>query len=193
MKKILVIKSHPRKDSYCDALAISYIRGVKEKGNFIKELSLRDLSLESFLKYGHKEAPILNKDLQNAQELILWADILVFFYPTWWAMPPSILKAFLESVLLPGFAYKYKRPLWFIPRWDKLLKGKEARIVATMDSYPIYYKLCAKDPGFKMMKDVLVFCGIRKVKKNYFGSVRLSSEKKRGDWLRKIYEVGKKE
>jgi len=72
--------------------------------------------------------------LLRTQKLIDWADILVFAYLTWWSVPPALLKVFLEAVFISGFAYKYKKSLWIIPRLDKLLSGKSARIISTMDS-----------------------------------------------------------
>ncbi len=33
----------------------------------------------------------------KAQEDIKWSNHLVFVYPTWWATPPALLKAFIES------------------------------------------------------------------------------------------------
>jgi putative NADPH-quinone reductase len=31
-----------------------------------------------------------------ARELILWAEHLVFVYPTWWGTMPALLKGFLD-------------------------------------------------------------------------------------------------
>ncbi len=190
MKKILVIKSHPKKDSFCNALAKKYVAGVNKSGNEVKILNLRDLNLEKFIKYEHKKNPKLSTDLLGAQKLIAWSNHLVFVYPTWWATPPALLKVFFEILFHPGFAYKYKKPTGIALKWDKLLENKSARIIVTMDSPPWYYKWFIGDPGFKMMKDIMNFCGIKPVYKNYFGSVKMSSENKRKNWLEKIYKIG---
>ncbi|MGM0508914.1 MAG: NAD(P)H-dependent oxidoreductase [Fusobacteriota bacterium] len=193
MKKILVIKAHPRTDSFCNALTDEYIKGAKKGNHDIKILKLKDLDLEKFIKHKHLEYPNLSEDLLKSQDLISWSEHLVFSYPTWWATPPALLKVFLETIFQPDFAYKYKESKGFAPKWDKLLKGKSSRLIVTMDGPPWYYKIFAGDPGFKMMKDVLKFCGIKPIKKNYFGSVKLSSEKKRKSWLKKAYEIGSHE
>jgi len=190
MKKILVIKSHTREDSFCNALAEEYLRGAKGKGHEVKVLNLRELGLEKFLKYEHSKYSKLPKDLQNSQRLITWADHLVFVYPTWWATPPALLKVFIEIVFQSGFAYKYKENPHKIS-WEKKLAGKSARLISTMDAPPIFYKLFIGDPGGKMMaRGVLSFCGVKPVKKNYFGSVKMSSEEKRKKWLDKTYKIG---
>jgi NAD(P)H dehydrogenase (quinone) len=190
MKKILVIKAHPRENSFCNVLAEKYIEGAKQAGNEIKIINLKELNLESFIKYTHEDRPNLPKDLLKSQKLITWANYLVFVYPTWWASPPSLLKVFFEMTFHSGYAFKYQKSTGFAPKWDKLLPNKSARIIVTMDSPPWYYKWVVGDPGFKMMKDIMNFCGIKPVYKNYFGSVKMSSEKQRKKWLGKIYDIG---
>jgi NAD(P)H dehydrogenase (quinone) len=190
MKKILIIKVHPKEDSFCNALTDKYIEGAKQSKHKIKIIILKNLKLEQHLKFEHTQKPILTQDLAKTQELILWADHLVFTYPTWWATPPALLKIFIEIIFLPGFAYKYKRPKAKIPRWDKLLRKKTSRIISTMDSPTWYYTIFGRDPGYKMMKDILNFCGVKPVQKNYFGSVKFSNLKKRKKWLKQIYNVG---
>ncbi len=191
--KILIIRAHPRTESFSNALVDNYIKGAKEVGNELKEISLKNLTLEKYIKYEHKEIPELPGDLVEAQKLIAWADHLVFSYPTWWSVAPSLLKVFIEITFQPGFAYKYKKPLFSIPRWDKLLSHKSARIMVTMDSPTWYYKYLLGDPGFKMMRNDLKFCGVKPVCKNYFGSVKMSSLKKKKKWLREAYKTGLKE
>jgi len=192
MKNILIIKAHPKETSFCNALADKYIEGAKSK-NKVKVLELRKLKLEKFLKSEHRVATKLSPDLLNAQKLIKWADHLVFAYPTWWATPPALLKLFFETILESGFAFKYHKLTGSIPKWDKLLSNKSARIIVTMDSPPWYYRWMLGNPGFKMMKANLNFCGIKPVHKNYFGTVKMSSEEKRKKWLEDAYKTGVKD
>jgi len=190
MKKILLINAHPNKNSFCNALADKYIEGIEKADNEVKILNLQDLGLEKFIKYKHEENPELPPDLLKAQTMITWADHLVFVYPNWWATPPALLKIFFEMVFTSGFAYKYKKSTGFAPKWDRLLPNKSARVIVTMDSPPWYYKWFVGNPGFKMMKDIMNFCGIKPVYENYFGSVKMSSERQRKAWLEKIYKIG---
>jgi putative NADPH-quinone reductase len=191
--KILVIKAHPRDNSYCHALADEYIRGAADAGNRVEEITVNLLKLEEYLKEGHSEKPELSQELSAVQESILAADCLVFAYPTWWTTPPALLKLFIEVIFLSGFAYKYHKKQGLIISWDKLLKGKTARLIVTMDAPPLYNRLYIGDPGLKMMKGTLHFCGIKPVRSSYFGSVKMSSETKRKSWLNKAYKLGKRE
>lgn len=190
MKKILIIKAHSRDNSFCNALSDEYAKGLKDNNQEFKTLFLNKVDLESYLKYEHTEIPELSEDFIKIQNLIIWADHLVFAYPTWWASPPALLKIFFEIVFHSGFAFKYKKSNGFAPKWDKLLLNKTARLIVTMDSPVWYYRFFVGDPGFKMMKNIMNFCGINKVKKSYFGSIKMSSEKKKKRWLEKAYKIG---
>jgi NAD(P)H dehydrogenase (quinone) len=76
-------------------------------------------------------------------------------------------------------------------RWDKLLKGKSARIISTMDAPPWYYKWIIGDPGGKIMrKGILGFSGISPVKTTYFGSVKVSTEGQRDKWIKSLHLLG---
>ncbi len=193
MKKILVINGHPKADSFCHALSDSYVEGAKKAGNHVKIINLRNLNLEAFLKCEYTEKSALPEELLEVQELITWSNHLVFSFPIWWATPPALLKVFLEVVFESGFAFQYQSSNSKIPKIDQLLKGKSARIVATMDAPSFYYKWILRDPAGKMMKANLNFCGIKPVKKSYFGSVKMSNDTKKKLWLSQIYKVGERE
>jgi len=192
--KILIIFGHPSKKSFNRSLMLNYIKGAQAAKHKVEVLNLDELNLEPFLKNDYKKEIKLQGKLKEAQNLLKWADHLVFFFPIWWATPPALLKTFLEVSLQRKFAYQYKKPLFGkIPRWDKLLKGRTARIVATMGSPVPYYQLVLGEPAYKMMKADLEFCGIKPVRKNYFGSVEMSSKTKREAWLKESYLIGFKE
>lgn len=188
-KKILIIYAHPKKTSFCYALGKNYLKGCKESGNKIKEIHLYDLKFETRF-YGYKEnIENFEDDLKQSQELILWADHITFVYPIWWFNFPSILKSFFERVMTPGFAFKYVGTS--IPQ--RFLKGKTARVIATMDGPVLFYKHIINKPDYYSLKNNLLFCGISTKKFNYFGSIVKSDENKRKKWLEEVYKIGLKE
>ena len=108
--------------------------------------------------------------------------------------PPALLKLFFEAIIISGFALKYHQPiLGLIPRWDRLLKGRTATLLSTMDAPPLFMTFYDHDPGGKMMKDLLRFVGIKLTGKYYFGSIVLSNVKKREKWLAKAFAIGEKD
>jgi NAD(P)H dehydrogenase (quinone) len=189
---ILILNCHNRENSFCSALAEAYKKGASSAGHHIKTLNLRELELEKYLRYGHEERYEPEGDVLKAQELITWANHLVFVYPTWWAGLPALLRLFFEMVFSPGFAFKYHDRMGKkIVGWDKLLTGKSARIISTMDAPPWYYKWIIGDPGGKIMrKGILGFSGVKPVKTTYFGSLKLSTEGQRDKWIKSVHLMG---
>jgi putative NADPH-quinone reductase len=192
---ILLINVHNRENSFCSALGQAYKEGASSLGHKVQILNLRELEMEKYLRYGHDKRYEPEGDVLKAQELIGWSDHLVFVYPTWWAGLPASLRLFFEMVFSPGFAFKYHDRMGKkIVTWDKLLKGKTARIISTMDAPPWYYRWIIGDPAGKIMKKgILGFSGIKIVGTTYFGSVKLSTESQREVWLKAVRNLGKKE
>ena len=189
-KKTLVIMGHPYKESLCAALADAYCDGAKKSDVEIRRTDLADLDFDPILHKGYREIQALEPDLERAQEDILWAEHLVFVYPIWWATMPALLKGFLDRVFLPGFAFKYKKDS---PWWDKLLKGRSARIITTMDAPLFYYWLVNWNSGHRAMKKAtLEFCGVKPVKITTFSQVKNSTKDKRENGLRKVKNLGEK-
>ncbi len=191
MKKIIVINGHPDKESFCFALAESYKKGAETSGVSCKLIHLIDLDFNPILKYGYRKISVLEPDLLQVQLDILNADHLVFVYPNWWATFPALLKGFIDRVFVPGFAFKYHEKG---PFWDKLLKGKTARLIVTMDTPKWYYWLINKNAGHNAMKiGVLNFCGIKAVKIISFAPIKSSDNKKREQWLNRVEALGKQQ
>lgn len=188
MKKVLIILGHPDKETFCGALANSYKTGATRAGAQIRELNVGDLDFDPVLHRGYKEIQTLEPDLVRAQELIKWAEHIVFVYPTWWATMPALLKGFLDRTLLPGFAFKYRENS---PFWDKYLTGRSARLIVTMDAPRWYNFLAYGDAGQKAMKRAtLKFCGINPVRVTTIGSVKALKNEQITKWLEKAEKLG---
>ncbi|WP_134684621.1 NAD(P)H-dependent oxidoreductase [Brevibacillus migulae] len=185
---ILVIVGHPDPESYCSALSRAYMEGASGRNAQIRTIDLSRISFDPNLRYGYRKRTELEEVLIKAQEFIKWADHLVIVYPTWWGTMPAILKGFFDRVLLPGFAYQYRKDSSF---WDKLLAGKSARLIVTMDTPAWYNRLIYWHAGHHVMKrNILGFCGIKPVRVTEISPVNTSSEEQRSKWLEKVKRLG---
>jgi putative NADPH-quinone reductase len=188
MKKILIINGHPEKGSFCAALAKSYQKGAQSIGAECKLVNLCELKFDPILHIGYRAQTELEPDLIQVQQDISAADHLVFVYPNWWGTYPALLKGFFDRVLIPGFAFKYHTNN---PFWDKLLTGKTARLLVTMDTPPWYYNLGFGKPGHNSMKNcILGFCGVKPVKISVFSPIRSSTDKMREKYLTEAEKLG---
>ncbi len=189
MKKILIINGHPNPSSLNFALADAYKRGALDGGALVEEIVIAGLKFDPNLKAGYEKETPLEPDLEKAWDKILWADHMVWIHPVWWGGLPAITKGFIDRLFLPGKAFKYRKDSVF---WDKLLTGKTARIITTMDEPWWYYWLVYRSPGINQLKrSVLYFCGVKPVKVTTIGIVRTATEEKREQWINMVYRLGK--
>ena len=190
-KKTLIINGHPDSESYCAALGEAYRVGALATGAPVELINVRELDFDPNLRYGYRQRTELEPDLLRAQELIVWADHLVWVYPVWWGSVPALMKGFLDRVLLPGFAFKKREgSVW----WDKYLTGKSARLICTLDQPGWYYRWVYGRPSHNAMKKLtLQFVGVSKVKTTTIGPIRNSSESFRRKWLETIEQLGRKQ
>ncbi|MDO5613851.1 MAG: NAD(P)H-dependent oxidoreductase [Paracoccus sp. (in: a-proteobacteria)] len=80
------------------------------------------------------------------------------------------LSGFISRVFLPGRAFRYHKDG---PWWDRLLAGRSADVIVTMDTPPPFLRLAWFDPlGWRLKRQVPGFCGLRPLRLFYFGPVR---------------------
>ncbi|CAI8770783.1 NAD(P)H dehydrogenase (quinone) [Pseudomonas sp. IT-232MI5] len=186
-KRILLILGHPSGTSFCAALAERYVQSAIDAGHEVRQLRLGELDFDPVLREGYRQIQALEEALSVAQSDILWAEHLTLVYPIWWGGIPALLKGFFDRVFLPGFAFKYRKGKAFP---DKLLKGRTAHLLVTMDTPPWYYRWFYRMPGLhQVRKTTLEFCGIKPLRTLTFGPVLGSSDHQRKAWLRQAQAI----
>ena len=188
MKKIVVINGHPNRESFNHAIAQEYKAGAKQSDAEVREIVISNLAFNPNLEHGYQKRQELEPDLQEALEIIRWADHLVWIHPVWWGGLPAITKGFIDRLFLPGIAFKYReKSVW----WDKLFSGKTAHIITTLDQPGWYYRLMYGRPSVNQLKkSTLEFCGVKPVKVTYVGIIKTSSADQKKKWLTRINAMG---
>ncbi|MBB4817480.1 putative NADPH-quinone reductase [Pseudomonas alcaligenes] len=186
-KRILMIFGSPKGNSLCNALGEAYAQGARSEGHVVRLLKLGEMEFDPVLHQGYDQSQALEPDLLEAQRQIHWAEHLVFVYPVWWGGVPALLKGFFDRVFLPGFAFRYRG----VHSWDKLLEGRTADLLVTLDTPPWYFRWIYGAPGHRQMtRTILGFCGIKTRRLAEFAPVRPSTEEQRQAWLRKAETLG---
>ncbi len=187
-KRILMILGTPKNTSLCNALGEAYAQGARDKGHVVRQLKLGEMTFDPILRGGYEQSQVLEPDLLEAQRQIHWAEHLVFVYPVWWGGIPALLKGFFDRTFLPGFAFKYRNRSQL---WDKLLSGRTADLLVTMDTPPWYFRWIYGAPAHRQMtRTILGFSGIKTRRLSEFAPVRPSSEEQRQNWLRRAENLG---
>jgi len=122
------------------------------------------------------------------QHLMSWADHVVILYPLWLGSMPALLKALLEQMLRPGFAFSTLE----LGKWPvKFLSGKSARIIMTM-GMPAPIPLVFSCPQLAQpAADILKFVGFRSIRSTLIGNVAGLSKARRTQWLDKVRTLGR--
>ncbi|MFD1602251.1 NAD(P)H-dependent oxidoreductase [Flavobacterium artemisiae] len=188
MKKILIINGHPNPSSFNFALAEAYKNGAIDSESIVETITISELNFNPNLQFGYQKRTELEPDLLESWEKIKRADHLVWFHPVWWGGLPAITKGFIDRLFLPGMAFQYREnSVW----WDKLLKGKTAHIITTLDQPGWYYRLFFGRPSVNQLKkSTLEFCGVKPVKVSYIEIIKTADETQRKKWLEKVYNLG---
>ena len=190
-KRILIIQGHPDPagEGLCHALADAYAEGASTAGHEIRRIDVAALEfplLRTKADFEDGSSPLA---VRPAQEAIAWSQHMVLVYPLWLGTMPALLKAFLEQVLRPGFAFSN----WgSATGWKTLLKGRSARIVVTMGMPALVYRWVFRAHSLKSLeRNILRFCGIGPIRESLFGMVEAVGDARRQGWLDKMRRLGR--
>ena len=101
---------------------------------------------------------------------------------------PAALKAFLEQVLRPDFAFDYKAS----DKAEARLKGRSARIVVTMGMPAVAYRWWFFAHSLKSLeRNILKFTGMGPVRHTLLGGVAAADEAKRRSWFDAMAALGR--
>ncbi len=200
MTRILLIIGNPIEGSFTHALAASYAASARAAGAEVRTIDLATDPVPAFPtlrgevrmpRADHPHDVPLPAEVATYQGDVTWAEHLVFVYPQWWGTYPAALKSFIDRVFLSGFAFRY-RPTGRL--WDRMLTGRTARVVMTMDSPRLWNRLVYRNASeTSLARAILGYCGIRTVGVTRLGEVRHSTLATRERWLRDAARFGAKD
>ena len=198
---ILVINGHPDKESYCQAIFQTIVENIDTKRHELEMINLNEEEFDPVLRYGYRQRMEDDSFILRSQELIQWADHLIFIYPIWWSSMPSLLKGWIDRVFTPGIAYSTNNRGSFIlnylrgNQFKKLLKGKTASIYATSMAPTWWYKVFSgpinipDSYGISVLKNaVLNHCGIKTKRVSILGELgrEVNTSSTREKFLQKV-------
>lgn len=172
-RRILILQGHPDASQrhLCHELAEAYAEGALAAGHAVRAVNLARLEVPLLRSQQEWEHGPLPAGLQAAQQDIAWAQHLVFFFPLWLGDMPALLKAFLEQVARPGFAFAAQGPDER-PFGRPGLRGRSARLVVTMGMPALVYRWFFLAHGLRALaRNVLRFVGIAPVRQTLVGGV----------------------
>ena len=180
--KALVIHGHQNPtDSFNRAIADTVCQTLTDAGVEVAFHNLYEENFDPILTAEElaADAPLDPLVQQHCDQLVD-ADALVVVHPNWWAMPPAILKGWLDRVFRQGLVYRFG-PEGVIGQ----LTGKKALIITSNTPREAELDLYG-DPLENLWNACICgFCGITKedfLRRN-FESVVMSDDAERKGWL----------
>ncbi len=189
-RRIAIIQGHPDAGArhFGHALADEYAKGGEDGGHEVKRLEVAKLDFPLLRTKEEFEQGQPPDSIKQAQEAIAWADHLVILYPLWLGDMPALLKAFLEQVFRPGFAFEYQAESR-MPK--KRLTGKSARIDLTMGMPAFVYRWWYRAHSLKSLeRSILAFSGISPITSTLIGTVEGMTDRQRAGWLDRLRALG---
>lgn len=195
-RHILVVVGTPLPATLNHALARAYVDAARSAGADVRVV---DLAMDPIPDHPRSRAqlraprlatdPPLDAVVERYLDDVRWADHLVFVHPQWWGTAPAALKAFVDRVFLSGATFRY-RDRSSIP--ERLLAGRTARLVMTMDSPRWWNRLAYRNAAETSLgRATLGYCGVRTVGVTRLSPVRFSDDAARGRWLERVARHGR--
>jgi putative NADPH-quinone reductase len=189
-RRIALIQGHPDADParFCRALATAYAAGAAEAGQAVREIDVAQLAFAPLRTRQDWEGQPPPRDIAAAQETVHWAEHLVILYPLWLGGMPALLKAFLEQLARPGFAFGRRDGKAV---FSGALQGRSARIVVTMGMPALVYRWWFGAHSLKSLeRNILGFVGIGPIRETLVGSVEAIDAARRARWLATLRGLG---
>jgi len=189
-RRLLLIQGHPdpAPTRYGVALQRAYADGAQAAGHLVREVKVAALDFPVLRSAEDWKTGPVPAALAAVQQDIVWAQHLVWFFPLWLGGMPALLKAFIEQVARPDWAFDPQSKGPFGP---KPLSGRSARVVVTMGMPALVYRYLYRAHSVRALeRNILGFIGIAPVRETLIGSVESPDASSRQRWLAKLRTLG---
>jgi len=159
--KVLLLDGHPDEARLTTHLLDIYAAALPPEAE-VTRVAVRDLAFAPVLRHGYKRRTEWEPDLVRLAGQLDACDHLVVAFPMWWGSEPAELKGLIDRLFLPKFTFAYHDD---DPWWDRLMTGRSADCIATMDTPPFVLRWYYGNPLIRRWKgQVLGFCGFAPVR-----------------------------
>ena len=183
---IYVLIGHQNQGSFCHAIAAAAIEELKAAGH---KVVYHDLYAERFDPIlPQAEIPrdaTLDPVVEHHCREVVASDGYLIIHPNWWAMPPAILKGWLDRVWRQGVVYRFGPNGIECP-----LKGRKAVVFTTSNTPRDDELRLYGDPLENLWKTCIFgMVGIEDFLRRNFESVIMSTPEERASWLDEVRAI----
>jgi len=192
-KRILIVNGHPDPalKNFCCALSDAHGAGARSAGHEVRRIDVGVLGLPLIHSAREFEGESDLEPVRTAQADIAWCQHLVIVHPLWLGSAPAVLKAFFEQTMRYGFALPKPGETRGFPKG--LLKGRSARIVATMGMPAFVFRWFFGAFGVRAMeRSMLGLSGFSPVRRTLIGGMGELTPTRAADLLETMRLLGAK-
>ena len=188
MKKIFLVYGHYNKKSFNAAIRDTFIDTVRNNGHFV---DIVDLYKEKFDPVFSGEEP--DEVVLDYRQRIEKSDVIVLIAPIWNFRMPAIVEGWIDKVLAPPWAFKFKKLFGNYGYPVGNLKGKKAVVFCTYGSPQFAIRTFFLNmPTKRLRRGVFNICGINDVVYKRYFAVPFVSDKKRKKFLEDVKSTASK-
>ena len=107
--RALVVYCHPRPESFTAAVRDVVLERLRAAGADIRLRDLYDIGFEPVMSaeehLNYENTDVNRCGVSDDCDDVLWADTLIFVYPTWWYGLPAMLKGWFDRVWTPNLTF----------------------------------------------------------------------------------------
>ena len=182
MKKIFLVYGHYNKNSFNSAIKDTFINTAEKNGN---EVTCVDLYQEKFNPVFAGEKP--DNVVIDHQKKIEKSDIIVLIAPIWNFRMPAIVEGWIDKVLAPPWAFRFKQLVGNYGYPIGNLRDKKAIIFCTYGSPRLAITTFFLNlPIRRLKRGVFHMCGIYNIVYRRYFAVPFVSDAKRQEFLNDV-------
>lgn len=171
MSKVLVIQGDPRVNGTSKQLSEAYIAIMEAHQHQVVKVDVRTLDYDAMLRDAYQT--LRSEEMLAIEAFAKEADLLVFFYPIWFANVPAALKGFIENLFWVRETYSFKTKEYL---WSGKWRGKKASIFYTIGGREMYHYFFGHG-GYRGVRQPLWLSGVFDIKKRVFQEMDRSRRK----------------
>ena len=182
MKKIFLVYGHYDDKSFNAAIRDTFVRTTEEKGNIVDVVDLYKEKFDPVFAGEEPDASVLNH-----RQRIEACDTIVLIAPIWNFRMPAIVEGWIDKVLAPPWAFKFKQLVGNYGYPIGNLRNKKAVIFCTYGSPRLAITTFFLNlPIRRLKRGVFHMCGIYNINYRRYFAVPFVSEKKRNEFLEDV-------
>ncbi len=189
--KVLVILAHPNPSSFNHAIANAAVDTLRINKH---DVTFHDLYKENFdailPAVEVTEEAVISPVIKKYCGELACAEGIIIVHPNWWGQPPAILKGYVDRIVRPGIAYKFKEGDGGEGIPVGLLKADYALVFNTSNTQHEREMLTFGDPLEIIWKNCIFgLCGVQHFYRRTFGVVVTSTAEERSAWLAEVQDT----